>query len=80
MVVAIDPPDDELLRSVAVKLFEDKQVEVGDEVVAWLLARCERTVGSVAQAVEALNTVSKERQRPITVPMAREVLFQSEGD
>jgi len=75
MVVAIDPPDDGLLRSVAAKLFGDKQVEVGEEVVAWLLARCERTVAGVAHAVETLNTVSKERQRPITVPMAREVLF-----
>ena len=80
MVVAIDPADDELLRSVAVKLFEDKQVEVKEELVAYLLLRCERTVSSVAQAVEALNRVSKERLRPITVPMAREILFQSEGD
>ena len=80
MVVAIEPADDELLRSVAAKLFEDKQIGVREEVVAYLLARCERTVASVAQAVETLNTVSKERQRPITVPMAREVLFQSEGD
>jgi DnaA regulatory inactivator Hda len=78
MVVAMDPPDDELLRSVAAKLFDDKQIEVKEEVVAYLLARCERTVASVAQAVETLNMVSKERQRPITVPMAREVLFQSE--
>lgn len=80
MVVAIDPPDDELLRSVAGKLFGDKQVEVGEEVVAYLLARCERTVASLAHAVEILNMVSKERQRPITVPMAREVLFQSEDE
>ena len=80
MVVAIDPADDGLLRKVAVKLFEDKQVEVKEELFAYLLSRCERTVSSVAQAVETLNTVSKERLRPITVPMAREVLFQSEGD
>jgi DnaA regulatory inactivator Hda len=80
MVVAIDPPDDELLRSVAAKLFGDKQVEVGEEVIAYLLSRCERTVSSLARAVETLNTVSQTRQRPITVPMAREVLFQSDAD
>ena len=80
MVVAIDPADDELLRKVVVKLFEDKQVEVKEELIAYLLLRCERTVSSVAQAVETLNLVSKERLRPITVPMAREVLFQSDGD
>jgi len=80
MVVAIDPPDDELLRSVAAKLFEDKQIEVKEEVVGYLLARCERTVASVAQAVETLNMISKERQRPITVPMAREILFQADEE
>jgi chromosomal replication initiation ATPase DnaA len=80
MVVAIDPPDDELLGSVATKLFDDKQIEVKEEVVAYLLTRCERTVASVARAVETLNEISKERQRPITVPMAREVLFQSEDE
>jgi DnaA regulatory inactivator Hda len=75
MVVAIEPADDELLRAVAGKLFGDKQVEVGEEVVDYLLARCERTVSSLARAVETLNTMSKTRRRPITVPMAREVLF-----
>ena len=76
MIVAIDPADDELLRSVAAKLFGDKQVEVGDEVVSYLLSRSERTVASMAQAIERLNMISKTRLRPITVPMAREVLLE----
>jgi chromosomal replication initiation ATPase DnaA len=80
MVVAIDPADDELLRSVAAKLFGDKQVGVGDEVVSYLLSRSERTVANVAQAIERLNTISKTRQRPITVPMAREALLQSDDE
>jgi len=80
MIVAIDPADDELLRSVAAKLFGDKQVEVGDEVVSYLLSRSERTVANVAQAIERLNTISKTRQRPITVPMAREVLLQPDDE
>jgi DnaA regulatory inactivator Hda len=77
MVVAIDPPDDTLLQEVAGKLFEDKQVEVGEEVIAYLLLRCERTVASLAQAIETLNMASKTQQRPITKPLAREVLFPS---
>jgi chromosomal replication initiation ATPase DnaA len=76
MVVAIEPADDELLRSVAAKLFGDKQVEVGDEVVSYLLSRGERSVAGVVHAIETLNMISKTRQRPITVPMAREVLLQ----
>jgi len=80
MVVVIDPADDELLRSVAAKLFGDKRVQVGEEVVSYLLSRGERSVAGVAHAVETLNEISMKRQRPITVPMAREVLLQPEDE
>jgi DnaA regulatory inactivator Hda len=74
MVASIDPPDDELLGSIAIKLFADRQVTVGEEVIAFLLNRGERTVTGVAQAVDALDRASITLKRPITVPMAREVL------
>lgn len=74
MVVAIDPPDDDLLASIAVKLFADKQVKVGEGVIAYLLNRGERSVAGVAKAVDALDRAAITIQKPITVPMAREVL------
>jgi DnaA regulatory inactivator Hda len=76
MVATIDPPDDALLGSIAIKLFADRQVTVGEEVIAFLLNRGERTVTGVAQAVDALDRASITLKRPITVPMAREVLPQ----
>jgi chromosomal replication initiation ATPase DnaA len=76
MVATIDPPDDALLGSIAIKLFADRQVTVGEEVIAFLLSRGERTVTGVAQAVDALDRASITLKRPITVPMAREVLPQ----
>jgi len=80
MVVTVDPPDDALLRSIAIKLFADRQVTVGEEVVAFLLSRGERTVTGVAQAVDLLDRASITLKRPITVPMAREVLPLLEND
>jgi DnaA regulatory inactivator Hda len=80
MVVTVDPPDDALLRSIAIKLFADRQVTVGEEVVAFLLSRGERTVTGVAQAVDLLDRASITLKRPITVPMAREVLPWPDGD
>jgi DnaA regulatory inactivator Hda len=80
MVVTIDPPDDALLRSVAIKLFADRQVTVGEEVIAFLLSRVERTVTAVARTVDALDRASITLKRPITVPMAREVLPRPDGD
>lgn len=80
MVAAIDPPDDALLASIAIKLFADRQVTVGEEVISFLLSRGERTVTSVAQAVDLLDRASITLKRPITVPMAREVLPRPDGD
>jgi chromosomal replication initiation ATPase DnaA len=79
MVAAIDAPDDVLLSSIAVKLFADRQVTVGEEVIAFLLSRGERTVGSVAAAVDLLDRASIRLKRPITVPMARELLFEPDS-
>ena len=80
MVVTVDPPDDALLRSIAIKLFADRQVTVGEEVVAYLLSRGERTVTGVARAVDLLDRASITLKRPITVPMAREVLPEPEDE
>ena len=37
--VAIYSPDDQLLKAVLVKLFHDRQVVVGDDVIVYILAR-----------------------------------------
>jgi chromosomal replication initiation ATPase DnaA len=74
MVVAIDSPDDTLLRSIAFKLFADRQVMVGDEVISFLLNRGERSVTGLSRAVAALDEAALSLQRPITIPLARETL------
>ncbi len=79
MVVTVDPPDETLLRSIAIKLFADRQVTVGEGVVAYLLSRCERSVTGVARAVDLLDRAGITLKRPITVPMARAVLPWREG-
>jgi DnaA regulatory inactivator Hda len=74
MVVAIDPPDDALLGSIAVKLLADRQLTVKEGVVAYLLSRGGRSVAALARAVDALDSASLADKRPITVPLARDVL------
>ena len=74
MVVTIDPPDDALLGSIAIKLFADRQVTVADGVIQALLTRGGRSFAGVARAVDALDRAALARKRPITAAMAREVL------
>lgn len=71
--VGIGAPDDALLAAVMVKLFADRQVAVGEEVVAYLLGRIERSFAAVGEAVDALDRAALAGKRAITVPLARTI-------
>lgn len=72
--VAVREPDDALIGALLVKLFADRQLVVGDEVVEYLVLRLERSFAAAAGAVAALDRAALAEQRPITVPLARRVL------
>lgn len=78
--VGIGAPDDSLLAAVLVKLFADRQLRVGEDVITYLLGRLERSFAAVGQAVEALDRAALERRRPITVPLARAMLEAMDRD
>ena len=69
--VAIQAPDDRLLVAVMAKLFADRQVRVGPDVLSYLAARIERSFAAAEAAVIKLDRFSLSGQRPITVPLAR---------
>ena len=72
--VAIGEPDDKLLGAVMVKLFSDRQLRVGDDVVGFLLARIERSFAAARDIVAALDGAALTTHRRITVPLARQIL------
>ena len=72
--VAIGPPDDALLGAVIVKLFADRQLQVTAEVIEFLVRRIERSFAGVRAAVARLDAAALAEKRPVTVPLAREVL------
>lgn len=72
--VRIDPPDDALLAAVLRKHFADRQLQVGDDVVAASLLRMERSFAGARALVEALDYQSLARKRPITTALLRDVL------
>ena len=73
-VARLLPPDDALLSAVLVKLFADRQLQVGEEVVVYLLARLERSFDAARRAVAALDRAALAAQRRVTVPLVRGVL------
>lgn len=72
--VEIGAPDDVLLAAVLVKLFADRQLAVGEEVIAYLARRMERSFEAARRLVAALDREALAAHRRIALPLAREVL------
>lgn len=76
----LGPPDDALMAAVLVKLFADRQLRVGPQVIDWLLRHIGRSFAAARRAVATLDRAALDRRRNITVPLARDVLTWSSDD
>jgi len=72
--VAVAMPDDELFQAVLAKLFADRQLAVGPEVLRYLGARIERSFESARDIVGRLDRAALAARRPVGLPLARELL------
>lgn len=70
-------PDDALLAAVMVKLFADRQLAVGEEVVKYLVPRIERSFHAARHWVAALDAAALAESRAVTVALARKLLEQA---
>lgn len=77
--VAIDQPDETLMRAVLGKLFVDRQLRVGDEVLGYLLVRMERSLAAARTLAERIDVAALAQGRPVTIPLVRSVLADTEG-
>ena len=73
-VVKLGAPDDQLMAVVMTKMFSDRQIHVGQDVVAYLLKRIDRSFAAVGAAVTAIDQAALAQKRAITVPLAKAVL------
>jgi len=71
--VALAAPDDRLLRAVIVKLFADRQLAVDENLIAYLVARMERSFPAARSAVEHLDREAMRQQRPVNRALAAEL-------
>jgi DnaA regulatory inactivator Hda len=76
----IGAPDDELIGAVLEKLFRDRQLSVDPSVTAFIVRRLERSLDAVRSFVEALDRESLARGRPVTRPLAGELLERLRED
>jgi len=79
-VVTLSAPDDALLRAVLVKLFADRQLGVGEELVGYVANHIERSFAAAREAVAQLDGEAMRRKRPLTRALAAETLRQGRLD
>ena len=72
--VEIYEPDDELLRSVLVKLFADRQLSPDPSVIEYILMRMERSIGTALVIVDAIDRQALAQHRTITRPLVSVIL------
>ena len=72
--VVLSEPEDELLRAVLVKLFAERQLCIGPEVVDYLVLRMERSFSVARRAVALIDRHALASGRNITLPLVRELL------
>lgn len=70
----IGKPDDSLLQAVLVKQFSDRQLQVGAEVVVYLVSRMERSFSTAREMVAAIDEMALDGQRSVSISLAREAL------
>ncbi len=75
--VLLEAPSDDVLGGVLEKLFRDRQLEVSEDLVPYLVARMERSFAAAQHMVDALDRVSLAQHRKIGKRLASEILDQN---
>lgn len=75
--VAFDDPDEALIGKLIAHFLERRGIAATPELVAYVTPRVERSHHAVIALVDRLDMASLSRRRPITVPLARQVLDEA---
>ena len=77
-VVTLAAPDDALLRALMIKLAADRQIELDESLLNYLVARVERSFAGVKAAIMQLDREALRQRRPVTRALAAE-LFRNDA-
>lgn len=72
--VEIPAPDDDLLRGILLKMFNDRQISISTDVVDYMVLRMERSFDGARHLVDQLDRLALSEKRAITIPFVRRVL------
>ena len=73
-VAELPAPDDQILEAVLRKFFGERSIVPGDDLIAYLLRRIERSVPEAEDIVRRLDEAHGVEHRPVTRALARQIL------
>lgn len=79
-VATIQPPDDTLLASILIKLFADRQLNVNNDIVRYILPRMERSFAAARDIVAKADKKALADKQKISIPLLRKVLADMQSD
>ena len=79
-VVTIDLPDDVLFSALIMKLMADRQMTVAANALRYAVPRLERSFEAAENFVEAVERVSVEKRKTVTLGIVREVIAGQGGE
>ncbi len=73
-LVTLEKPGEDILGAAMAKQFSDRQIQVDERVITFLLRRIERSFSAVQKVVAKMDTLSLREKSRITVPLAKKIL------
>ena len=67
-------PDDELMKLVLIKIFNDKQLLINPNVINFLKSRLERSYKSINDFIEKIDKFSLEKGKKITIALINDLI------
>lgn len=77
-VARIKMPDETLLGSLLIKMFQDRQLKPDQNLIKYILPRAERSFAAMRDIVERADALALAKKRPLSIPLMREVLAEQE--
>lgn len=71
LTVKVEQPDDTVLTGILQKRAADMQIVLSPLVISYLLTRKDRSIGTLLNTLEKLNTLALEKRERITIPFIR---------
>lgn len=78
--IEIRDPDDELLSSLLVKLFMDRQIMVTPEIINYIINNMQRSFAYTRKIIAEIDTISLAKKRAISISIVKEALANLEDD